>query len=160
MGADAMEALSQCTALRVLKLHGELRREDLARICAAFSSGFGALQMWSYSAPHRFTTSLIRRSGLELHSWEHVDRDMTPEQDAMARVREQRPDIEVTGTLARPRLSMNPGNTVVAGSLAVVTGGISVLVRNVMDRLTTSGNVCAARLAKANEQMAEIEALN
>jgi hypothetical protein len=70
------------------------------------------------------------------------------------------PYIEVTGTLAKPRLSLNPGNTMVAGSLAVVTGGISVLVRNVMDRLTTSGNVCAARLAKANEQMAEIEALN
>ena len=70
------------------------------------------------------------------------------------------PYIEVTGTLAKPRLSLNPGNTMVAGSLAVVTGGISVLVRNVMDRLTTSGNVCAARLAKANEQMADIEALN
>jgi hypothetical protein len=99
MGADAMEALSQCTALRVLNLSGELSREDLPRICAAFSSGFGALRMWKYSAPHRFAKSLIRRSCLQLHSWEDVDRDMTPEQDARARVRLQRPDIKVTGIL-------------------------------------------------------------
>ena len=99
MGADAMEALSQCTALRVLKLRGELSREDLARICAAFSSGFGALRTWSYSAPHRFAKSLIRRSGLELLSWEHVDRDMTPEHDARARVRLLRPDVEVSGSM-------------------------------------------------------------
>ena len=72
MGADAMEALSQCTALRVLKLHGELSRQDLPRICAAFSSGFGALRMWSYSAPHIFAKSLIRQSGLELHSWSRL----------------------------------------------------------------------------------------
>jgi hypothetical protein len=99
MGADAMEALSQCTALSVLKLHGELSREDLTRIGAAFSAGFGALRMWSYSPPHKFTNSLLRRSGLDLSAWEQVDCDMTPEQDARARVRLQRPDIKVTGLL-------------------------------------------------------------
>ena len=67
------------------------------------------------------------------------------------------PYIEVTGTLMKPRLSLNPGNTVVAGSLAFMTGGISVIIRNVMERLSTSGNVCAARLRKANEEMAEFE---
>ena len=97
MGADAMEALSQCKALRVLKLNGELSREDLPRICAAFSSGFPALRTWCYYAPHKFSMSLTRRSGLELHSWEHIDRDMTPEQDARSRVRLQRPDIKVKG---------------------------------------------------------------
>ena len=35
------------------------------------------------------------------------------------------PYIEVTGTLAQPRLTLNPENTVVGGSLAVITGGIS-----------------------------------
>ena len=34
---------------------------------------------------------------MELHSWEKIDRDMTPEQDARARVRLQRPDIKVKG---------------------------------------------------------------
>jgi hypothetical protein len=68
------------------------------------------------------------------------------------------PYIEVTGTLAQPRLSLNPENTVVGGSLAVITGGISILVRNVLDRLSTSGNVCADRLRKANEEMAQMDA--
>ena len=67
------------------------------------------------------------------------------------------PYIEVTGTLIKPRLSLNPGNTVVAGSLAVMTGGISVLIRNVMERLGATGSVCAARLRKANEEMTAFE---
>ena len=68
------------------------------------------------------------------------------------------PYIEVTGTLADPRLSLNPGNTVVAGGLAYVTGGISILIRNVLDRMSTSGNVCAARLKEANEEMSQMDA--
>ena len=67
------------------------------------------------------------------------------------------PYVEVTGTLAQPRLTLNPENTVVGGSLAVITGGISILVRNVLDRLSTSGNVCADRLRKANEEMAQMD---
>ena len=46
----------------------------------------------------------------------------------------------------------------VGGSLAVITGGISILVRNVLNRLSTSGNVCADRLRKANEEMAQMDA--
>lgn len=68
------------------------------------------------------------------------------------------PYVEVTGSLAKPRLTLNPENTVVGGSLAVLTGGISILVRNVLDRLSTSGNVCADRLRKANEEMAQMDA--
>ena len=68
------------------------------------------------------------------------------------------PYVEVMGTLAQPRLTLNPENTVVGGSLAVITGGISILVRNVLDRLNTSGNVCADRLRKANEEMAQMDA--
>ena len=68
------------------------------------------------------------------------------------------PYVEVTGTLAQPRLTLNPENTVVGGSLAVITGGVSILVRNVLDRLSTSGNLCADRLRKANEEMAQMDA--
>ena len=68
------------------------------------------------------------------------------------------PYVEVTGTLAQPRLTLNPEHTVVGGSLAVITGGISILVRNVLDRLSTSGNVCADRLRDANEEMAAMDA--
>lgn len=67
------------------------------------------------------------------------------------------PYIEVTGTLAKPRLSLNPANTVVGGSLAVMTGGISILVRNVLERMGSSGNICATRLRKANEEMSQLD---
>lgn len=70
------------------------------------------------------------------------------------------PYVEVTGTLSQPRLSLNPTNTVVGGSIAVMTGGISILVRNVMERMTTSGNICVTRLQKANEKMAELDGAN
>ena len=67
------------------------------------------------------------------------------------------PYIEVSGTLAEPKLSLNPANTVVSGGLAVVTGGISIVIKSIFDRLESSGNVCATRLRKANEQMAEMD---
>ena len=67
------------------------------------------------------------------------------------------PFVEVTGTLSAPRISLNAANTVVGGSLAVVTGGISLLLRSVLERLSTGGNICAKRLQKANEAMAELD---
>jgi hypothetical protein len=67
------------------------------------------------------------------------------------------PFVEVTGTLSAPRISLNPANAVVGGSLAVVTGGISLLLRSVLERLSTGGNICAKRLQKANEAMAELD---
>jgi uncharacterized protein involved in outer membrane biogenesis len=67
------------------------------------------------------------------------------------------PFVEVTGTLSAPRISLNPANTVVGGSLAVVTGGISLLIRSVLERLSTGGNICAKRLQKANEAMSELD---
>ncbi len=69
------------------------------------------------------------------------------------------PFVEVTGTLSAPRISLNPANTVVGGSLAVVTGGISLLLRSVLERLSTARNICAKRLQKANEAMAELDSL-
>ena len=39
----------------------------------------------------------------------------------------------------------------------MITGGISILVRNVLDRLSTSGNVCETRLRDANEEMAQMD---
>ena len=67
------------------------------------------------------------------------------------------PFVEVTGTLSEPRISLNPANTVVGGTLAVVTGGISLLIRSVLERLSTGGNICAKRLQKANEAMSELD---
>ena len=63
------------------------------------------------------------------------------------------PYVEVSGTLAAPKIMVDPASTVVGGSLAVVTGGLSILAQNVIDRMNTSGNVCAERLSKANDEM-------
>jgi hypothetical protein len=68
------------------------------------------------------------------------------------------PYVEVTGTLGKPRLSLNPANTIVGGSIAVMTGGVSILVGNLVQRVTTSGNICSTRLRKANEEMAQLDA--
>ena len=39
------------------------------------------------------------------------------------------PFVKVTGTLAQPGLSLNAKGTILAGGAAVLTGGISLLVR-------------------------------
>ena len=66
------------------------------------------------------------------------------------------PYVEVSGTLADPKIMVDPANTVVGGSLAVMTGGLSILAQNVVERMGASGNICAARLSKANEEMSTI----
>ncbi len=63
------------------------------------------------------------------------------------------PYVEVSGTLSDPKIMVDPANTVVGGSLAVMTGGLSILAQNVVERMSASGNICAARLSKANEEM-------
>ncbi|MDA8554899.1 AsmA family protein [Luminiphilus sp.] len=63
------------------------------------------------------------------------------------------PYVEVSGTLATPKITVDPANTLVGGSLAVMTGGLSILAKNFVDRVNASGNVCAERLIEANEQM-------
>jgi hypothetical protein len=63
------------------------------------------------------------------------------------------PYVEVTGTLAKPQITVDPANTVVGGSLAVMTGGLSILAQNVADRMSSSGNICAERLSRAQEEI-------
>ena len=63
------------------------------------------------------------------------------------------PYVEVSGTLAKPKIAVDPANTLVGGSLAVMTGGLSILAKNFVDRVNASGNVCAVRLSEANEEM-------
>ena len=66
------------------------------------------------------------------------------------------PYVEVSGTLTEPKIMVDPANTVVGGSLAVMTGGLSVLAQNVVERMSASGNICEARLSKANEEMSAL----
>jgi len=53
-----------------------------------------------------------------------------------------KPFVGVAGTLARPQLTLDPEGTIIQGSLAVMTGGISLIGKSVLDRFTVSKKSC------------------
>lgn len=53
------------------------------------------------------------------------------------------PFVGVAGTLAKPQLTLDAQGTVIQGSLAVATGGISLLGKSVLDRFTVTKKSCA-----------------
>lgn len=54
-----------------------------------------------------------------------------------------KPFVGVAGTLAKPQLTLDPEGTLIQGSLAVATGGISLIGKSVLDRFTVSKKSCA-----------------
>lgn len=52
------------------------------------------------------------------------------------------PFVGVAGTLADPQVTLDPEGTIVQGSLAVATGGISLIGKSVLDRMTISKKSC------------------
>lgn len=52
------------------------------------------------------------------------------------------PFIKVGGTMASPALELDPASTVVKGSIAVATAGLSILARSVADRFLSSKDPC------------------
>lgn len=61
------------------------------------------------------------------------------------------PFIKVKGTLASPGIGLNKKGTFLTGGAAVATGGLSVLVKGVLDRSTAEGDHCEKALGKAGE---------
>ncbi len=59
------------------------------------------------------------------------------------------PFVKMTGTMLEPGLSLNAKGTLLAGGAAVLTGGISLLVRGMADRATAEGDACGKALAEA-----------
>jgi len=59
------------------------------------------------------------------------------------------PFVKMTGTLLEPGLSLNAKGTLLAGGAAVLTGGISLLVRGMADRATAEGDACGKALEEA-----------
>jgi uncharacterized protein involved in outer membrane biogenesis len=53
------------------------------------------------------------------------------------------PFVQLTGTLAEPRVGLNKKGILLAGGAAVATGGISLLVQGFMDRVTGEQDRCA-----------------
>ena len=52
------------------------------------------------------------------------------------------PYIQVVGTLARPQLAVDETGVLITGSVAVATGGLSLLARGLWNRLSQSGDPC------------------
>ena len=64
------------------------------------------------------------------------------------------PFIGVAGTLARPQVTLDPEGALVQGSLAVMTGGISLIGKSFIDRLSVSKKSCK----KAEDKMVSVRA--
>ena len=54
----------------------------------------------------------------------------------------------IGGTLAEPQVALDPEGTIIQGSLAVATGGISLIGKSVLDRFTVSKKSCDKELKK------------
>lgn len=60
------------------------------------------------------------------------------------------PFIKVGGTLARPAIELDPASTVVKGSIAVATAGLSILARSMAGRFLSSKDPCGDALREIN----------
>ncbi|MCK6369952.1 MAG: AsmA family protein [Gammaproteobacteria bacterium] len=61
------------------------------------------------------------------------------------------PFIKVTGTLADPRVTLDPKGTLVSGSAAVLTGGLSILASTLWNRAFREKDPCGAVLKAADK---------
>jgi hypothetical protein len=60
-----------------------------------------------------------------------------------------RPFIKVGGTLVKPHIELDPGKALLSGTAAVATGGLTLIVGGVLDRLSTATNPCDKIIAEA-----------
>jgi uncharacterized protein involved in outer membrane biogenesis len=60
------------------------------------------------------------------------------------------PYVAVGGTLTRPQLVLDGSGTLVAGTAAVATAGVSVLITSLLDRAGTAVNPCEQLIAAAD----------
>ena len=67
------------------------------------------------------------------------------------------PYIRITGTLARPALTLDKKATVVEGSAAVATAGLSILALNLKNRFLSDKDPCGKAVKDAEVQFAELE---
>jgi hypothetical protein len=60
------------------------------------------------------------------------------------------PYIKLTGTLAKPALTVNPEGVLVDGGLAVATGGLSILAKGFKDRFLSQKDACSKAISEAD----------
>jgi uncharacterized protein involved in outer membrane biogenesis len=61
------------------------------------------------------------------------------------------PYIKLGGTLAKPALEMKPLEAVTSTGVAVATGGLSILGKGLLDRITAERKVCQQAIRRAEE---------
>lgn len=64
------------------------------------------------------------------------------------------PYVKVTGTLSRPRLTLDPTGTLVNGGAAFATGGLSIVATTLWDRVVHKKDPCASAIAVADQRAA------
>ena len=62
------------------------------------------------------------------------------------------PYIKIAGTLASPKLMLDPKGTLVSGGAAVATLGLSILAKSAWDRAFRSKDPCGDAIAEADKQ--------
>lgn len=62
------------------------------------------------------------------------------------------PYVKVTGSLARPRLTLDPTGTLVNGGAAFATGGLSIVATTLWDRVVHKKDPCASAVAEADRR--------
>jgi hypothetical protein len=62
------------------------------------------------------------------------------------------PYIKLGGTLANPVVEVKPLEAVTSTGVAVATGGLSILGKGLLDRITAERKVCKQALRKAGER--------
>ena len=62
------------------------------------------------------------------------------------------PYVKIAGTMANPKLQLDPGGTLVSGGAAVVTMGLSILAQTAWDRVFRSKDPCGAAIAEADKR--------
>ena len=65
------------------------------------------------------------------------------------------PFVGVGGTLARPRIGLDPKNTMFEGGFAIATSGLSVVLKSLYRRWLGSSNPCADFTAQADKYFDE-----
>jgi len=70
------------------------------------------------------------------------------------------PFTKLSGTLRQPRITLNPGGTLLEGGAAVATSGLSILVKSLWKRWFGSHQICEKVARKAVELRSERDPAN
>ncbi|MGI9262188.1 MAG: AsmA family protein [Woeseiaceae bacterium] len=65
------------------------------------------------------------------------------------------PYVQLTGTMARPKLSLDAGGTIIEGGAAVATVGLSILAKSFKDRFFSSKDPCGDAVMRHDEVVAK-----